>query len=62
MPNVPAGSYFLHVNADDGLAISESDEVNNHRTIPIAVTTPDLMAAGLTAPASVRPQQVVSLG
>jgi YD repeat-containing protein len=62
VPNVPAGSYFLHVNADDGLAISESDEVNNHRTIPIAVTTPDLVAAGLTAPASVRAQQVVSLG
>jgi YD repeat-containing protein len=62
VPNVPAGSYFLHVNADDGLAISESDEANNHRTIPIAVTTPDLVAAGLTAPASVRGQQVVSLG
>jgi subtilase family serine protease len=62
VPNVPAGSYFLHVNADDGLAISESDEGNNHRTIPIAVTTPDLVAAGLTAPASVRAQQVVSLG
>ena len=62
VPNVPAGSYFLHVNADDGLAIGESDEVNNHRTIPIAVTTPDLVAAGLTAPASVRAQQVVSLG
>ena len=62
VPNVPAGSYFLHVNADDGLAISESDEENNHRTIPIAVTTPDLVAAGLTAPASVRAQQVVSLG
>ena len=62
VPNVPAGSYFLHVNADDGLAISERDEVNNHRTIPIAVTTPDLVAAGLTAPASVRAQQVVSLG
>ena len=62
VPNVPAGSYFLHVNADDGLAIGETDEVNNHRTIPIAVTTPDLVAAGLTAPASVRAQQVVSLG
>ena len=62
VPNVPAGSYFLHVNADDGLAVSESDEGNNHRTIPIAVTTPDLVAAGLTAPASVRAQQVVSLG
>ncbi len=62
VPNVPAGSYFLHVNADDGLAIGESDEGNNHRTIPIAVTTPDLVAADLTAPASVRAQQVVSLG
>ena len=62
VPNVPAGSYFLHVNADDRLAISESDEANNHRTIPVAVTTPDLVAAGLTAPASVRAQQVVSLG
>jgi subtilase family serine protease len=62
VPNVPAGSYFLHVNADDGLAISERDEANNHRTIPIAVTTPDLVAAALTAPASVRAQQVVSLG
>jgi subtilase family serine protease len=62
VPNVPAGSYFLHVNADDGRVIRESDEVNNHRTVPIAVTTPDLAAAGLTAPASVRAQQVVSLG
>ena len=62
VPNVPAGSYFLHANADDGLAISESDKGNNHRTIPIAVTTPDLVAAGLTAPTSVRAQQVVSLG
>lgn len=62
VPNVPAGSYFLHVNTDDGLAIGESDEVNNHRTIPIAVTTPDLVAAGVTAPASVRAQQSVSLG
>jgi YD repeat-containing protein len=62
VPNVPAGSYFLHVNADDGLAISEIDGANNHKTIPIAVTTPDLVAAGLTAPASVRAQQVVSLG
>jgi YD repeat-containing protein len=62
VPNVPAGSYFLHVNADDGLAISERAEGNNHRTIPIAVTTPDLVAAGLTAPASVRAQQVASLG
>jgi subtilase family serine protease len=62
VPNVPAGSYFLHVHADDGLAISERDDANNHRTIPIAVTTPDLVAAGLTAPASVRARQVVSLG
>ena len=62
VPNVPAGSYFLHVHADDGLAVSESDEGNNHRTIPIAVTTPDLVAADVTASASVRAQQVVSLG
>jgi YD repeat-containing protein len=61
VPNVPAGSYFLHVNADNGLAISESDEGNNHRTIPIAVTTPDLVAADLTAPAAVRAGEVVSL-
>ena len=62
VPNVSAGSYFLHANADDGLAIGESNEVNNHRTIPITVTTPDLVAATLTAPASARAQQVVSLG
>ena len=62
VPNLPAGSYFLHVSADDGLAVGEIDEVNNHRTIPITVTTPDLVAAALTAPASVRAQQVVSFG
>ena len=62
VPNVSAGSYLLYVDADDGLAIRESDELNNHRAVSITVTTPDLAATGLTAPASARAQQVVSLG
>jgi YD repeat-containing protein len=61
LPNVPAGSYFLRLTVDDGLAIRETDEGNNQRAVPITVTAPDLAAASLTAPPSSRAQQVVSV-
>jgi len=61
IPKMAPGNYYLVVYADDGRTLRESDDANNQRAIPIAITTPDLVAANLTAPASVRPQQVVSL-
>lgn len=61
VPGVPPGRYFLYVNANDGLALHESDVTNNHRMIPVTVTAPDLAAASLTAPASARAGQTVTL-
>ena len=62
VPNVAPGSYWLHVSPDDGRVLPERDEANNSRAIPVTVTAPDLVAAALTAPASGRVAQAISLG
>ena len=61
VPNVPAGTYYLAVRADDGQVVVESDDGNNERSTPIVVTTPDLTGASLAAPASARALQTVAL-
>ncbi len=50
IPRVPAGQYQLIVNVDDRLEVAEADETNNRRAIPITITTPDLVPAGLSIP------------
>jgi RHS repeat-associated protein len=49
MPGVPSGNYYLIVRADAYDYVSESDESNNNRAIPITVRTPDLIPTSLTA-------------
>ncbi len=46
---IAAGSYFLIAVADDLSAVDESNEANNTRTAPIAISRPDLSVTSVTA-------------
>ena len=46
---IAAGSYFLIAVADDLSAVAESNEGNNTRTAPIAISRPDLSVTSVTA-------------
>ncbi|TAK31783.1 MAG: hypothetical protein EPO21_16720 [Chloroflexota bacterium] len=54
VPRVAAGSYYLILRTDDTNRVSESNETNNVRVVPIAiqVPVPDLTLTRLTAPSS----------
>ncbi len=62
IPNVPAGSYYLLVRADSNNYLFESNEANNVRATPIAITTPDLTPTSLTGPASATTAQQLEVG
>ena len=47
--DIAAGSYFLIAVADDLSAVDESNEGNNTRTAPIAISRPDLSVTSVTA-------------
>jgi hypothetical protein len=56
MPNVAAGSYFLLLRLDNGTSLHEADEANNTWTaVPITLTSADLVAGTISAPASASP-------
>jgi YD repeat-containing protein len=59
-PRVPAGQYFLILSVDDGRVVPESDETNNRRALPIAITTANLEPTGLTLPTTWTRGQSVS--
>jgi subtilase family serine protease len=61
IPNVAAGGYYLIISTDAGNTRAETNEGNNQLAQALAVTTPDLMPTGLTAPPAVSPQQAVSV-
>src|SRR6185295_19847095 len=51
--NAPPGNYFIILKTDSTDALLESNETNNTRTVPIAVSVPDLVIDRLTvAPAA----------
>ena len=56
LPSVPAGSYYLLVVADGSNYVSESDETNNVRAVPIAlhVQAVDLIVTAADAPATAK--------
>ena len=56
LPSVPAGSYYLLVVADGSNYVSESDETNNVRAVPITLTVPavDLVVTAADAPATAK--------
>ncbi len=64
IPNVAAGSYYLHVWTDSWAGsgeVYESSETNNTRAVPVVVGVPDLTPTALTTPTSVSTQQTVSV-
>ena len=61
LPGVPAGGYHLILRADAGTVLHETQEGNNQRAVAIAVTTPDLIPASLTAPAAAEAGRAISL-
>ena len=64
IPNVAAGSYYLHVWTDSWAGsgeVYESSETNNTRAVPVVVGVPDLTPTSLAAPTSVSTQQAVSV-
>ncbi len=56
LPSVAAGDYYLLFIADGNHSVSESDETNNVRALPITLTVPnvDLTITALQAPSSVK--------
>ena len=56
LPGVPAGSYYLLVVADGSNYVTESDETNNVRAVPITLTVPavDLVVTAADAPATAK--------
>jgi large repetitive protein len=58
--NIPAGNYYLIVRTDYANGIAETAETNNDRSIPIAITTPDIATTALTAPAAVVTQETIA--
>ena len=56
LPSVPAGSYYLLVVADGYNSVTESDETNNVRAVPITLTVPDvdLIVTAADAPATAK--------
>ena len=54
LPSVPAGSYYLLFVADGSGNVTESDETNNVRAVPITLTVPqvDLIVTAASAPAT----------
>jgi hypothetical protein len=61
VPELPAGPYFLFVDVDTAWVAPDANRGNNHRFVPIAITTPDLVPTGVTSPASARGGQSVSV-
>src|SRR4029077_2962010 len=59
--DVAPGPYNLVLVADANNLVTEADEGNNRRTIPITVTAADLVVTALTAPAAVTTQESVSV-
>ena len=56
LPGVPAGSYYLLVVADGYHSVTESDENNNVKAVPITLTVPnvDLVVTAADAPATAK--------
>jgi subtilase family serine protease len=50
VPQAPAGHYYLILVIDDTNAVSESNESDNQRAVPITITTPDLVPTAFTVP------------
>jgi len=62
VPSVPAGTYYLIVQADSGNVLSEVNEGNNERATAITITTPDLVPTSLRAdPTPVLAKQLISV-
>ena len=53
IPNAASGDHFLLFVTDSFNNQGETDETNNTRAVPIALTVPDLIVASATAPDSV---------
>jgi subtilase family serine protease len=56
LPGVAAGQYYLLFIADSNHSVTESDETNNVRALPITLTAPnvDLAATAATAPTTAK--------
>jgi YD repeat-containing protein len=61
LPGLPAGTYYLFVDVDSAFGAPDADRSNNRRMLPIAVTTPDLVATDFAAPASAKGGTSVSV-
>ncbi len=60
VPGLRPGRYFLIYTADANGTLTESDETNNARVVPVTVHAPDLVVTDFTFPTSAVPGSTVT--